>query len=218
MLDVCKLLLLRLKNVIKTYYCFKWLTWMMTNITLLFLKIMILLAPQYWLVELVLTGYNPEIGLILLIWSDTGLSLSASQQFAFWPWVALAGDLVLEHKLNMRRWGMLVVCPRGLWKGPSMKLWITSPCGDDLCPVSLFVLNPAVDLVTLCLCHSFNIANCMHCECYISNLHPKACISLALPVWACPTPLAHNHTHTQGTSSYNAFYGIGGICRWTDRL
>lgn len=59
--------------------------------------------------------------------------------------------------------------------------------------------------------------NCMHCGCYFSTLHPQ---SLALPVWACPPPLTHtdNHTHTQGTWSYDAFYGIKAMCSWMDRL
>lgn len=59
--------------------------------------------------------------------------------------------------------------------------------------------------------------NCKHCGCYFSTLHPQ---SLAPPVWACPPPLTHtdNHTHTQGTWSYDAFYGFKAMCSWMDRL
>lgn len=44
----------------------------------------------------------------------------------------------------------------------------------------------------------------------LGSVSSTACVGL-------PTP-THNHTHTQGTWSYDAFYGIGGMCGWTDRL
>lgn len=56
----------------------------------------------------------------------------------------------------------------------------------------------------------------MHRKCCFHTLNPKGLYqSLAPPVWAKPPPLTHNdnHTHTQGTWSYDAFYGIGGMHR-----
>lgn len=63
-----------------------------------------------------------------------GLSLSTSQQFAFWPGVALADG---EHKLHLR-WWELAVCPKGQWK---VNVW--SFCGGDLlhAHISLILLK-----------------------------------------------------------------------------
>lgn len=44
--------------------------------------------------------------------------------------------------------------------------------------------------------------------------------SFSPPVWACPSPpLSHTNNHTQGTSSYDAFYGVGRkLAGWANKL
>lgn len=79
---------------------------------------------------------------------------------------------------------------------------------------SLFV----VDLATLCLCHLFSIVNCMHCVCYFSPLHPKACISLEHCM--CGPTHPHNHTHTvhRGHRVTMPFMGFDGCADGRNRL
>lgn len=106
-----------------------------------------------------------------------GLSLSTSQQFAFWPGVALADG---EHKLHLR-WWELAVCPKGQWK---VNVW--SFCGGDL-------LHAHISLILLKWCS----VGCMPSGCYFSTFHPQS-NRLCRPAHPPPLTCKDDHTHTQG--------------------
>lgn len=133
----------------------------------------------------VLTGYTPEIGWYYGM-IQMGLSLSTSQQFAFWPRVALADG---EHKLHLR-WWELAVCPKGQWK---VNVW--SSCGGDLLQdvvnahVSLFLLKQcSVSCVSVYATCIKKLTACpLNVTFPLFTLSPIACAGL-------PT---HPHSHAK---------------------
>lgn len=122
-----------------------------------------------------------------------GLSPSTSQQFVFWPGVALADG---EHKLHLR-WWELAVCPKGQWK---VNVW--SACGGDLLQdvahahVSLFLLKQSsVSCVSVYATYIKKLTACpLDVTFPLFTLSPTACAGLPTH----PHSHAKTITHTQG--------------------
>lgn len=148
---------------------------------------MILLATQVFQgfvfsFLLVLTGYTPEIALILLLWSSMGLSLSTSQQFAFWPWAALAWGPAAGAQGRHEKMGLI----QGSWFVP---------------------MFPCLSWTVLCLCHLHKIVNCMLLFCSLPwGLYQRCLCGPAHPHSHTP---AITHVH-RGHAVMMPFMGLEG--------
>lgn len=147
---------------------------------------MILLATHYsqllWVISsrLVLTGFTPEITLILLICSNMGISPSAFPTVCILTMCGAGRRPGIGAQVTHEKLGNVGGLSKRTVERPKNEalnyksLW-RSDTGE---PLSQLVLSSAFHLVTFCFCNLFNIVNEMLCECNLSTLYTKAWNSL----------------------------------------